>query len=207
MEDASLKEIPTPSFPTAEGPGPSSDAPPPDAAHLWEEANKALGDLLVIKSSIDTHWGKLVLEFGMALHQNDSKTIEAIKEAKAICTLSIQEAETFCSLAIREMEAWRASQAAFIQQSHHKAIQCLEEESIEEERKGQLNFLSVCQTALQASPPEFCGKLVASYHVLLGHAPMSNLFRIFPGASPFPPQSDPRTSSPPAPKCSPRPKQ
>ena len=53
MEDASLEEVPTPSSPTAEAPGPSSDAPPPDAAHLWEEANKALGDLLAIKSSID----------------------------------------------------------------------------------------------------------------------------------------------------------
>ena len=50
MEDASLEEIPTPSSPTAEAPGPSGDAPPTDAAHLWEEANKALGDLLTVKS-------------------------------------------------------------------------------------------------------------------------------------------------------------
>ena len=50
MEDASLEEIPAPSSPTAEGPS----SPPPDVAHLWEEANKALGDLLMIKSSIDT---------------------------------------------------------------------------------------------------------------------------------------------------------
>ena len=56
MEDASLEEIPAPSSPTVEAPGPSSDAAPPDMAHLQEEANKALGDLLVIKSSIDTCW-------------------------------------------------------------------------------------------------------------------------------------------------------
>ena len=60
MEDASLEEIPTASSPTAKTPGPSSDAPPFDAAHLWEEVNKALGQLLVIKSSIDTHQQKLV---------------------------------------------------------------------------------------------------------------------------------------------------
>ena len=60
MEDASLEEIPTPSSPTAEAPGPSSDTPPTDVAHLWEEANKALGELLMVKSSINTHWGKLV---------------------------------------------------------------------------------------------------------------------------------------------------
>ena len=34
---------------TAEALGPSRVAPLPDVAHLLEEANKALGDLLVIK--------------------------------------------------------------------------------------------------------------------------------------------------------------
>ena len=61
--------------------------------------------MLVIKSSIDSHWQKLISEFGMALHQNDSKTTESVKEAKAISSHSIQEAETHCSIAIREAEA------------------------------------------------------------------------------------------------------
>ena len=60
MEDASLEEIPTASSPTAKTPGHSSGTPPSDAAHLWEESNKALGELLSIKSSIDAHWQKLV---------------------------------------------------------------------------------------------------------------------------------------------------
>ena len=162
MEDTSLEEIPAPSPPTMEALGPSSDAPSSDVAHLWEEANKALEDLLAIKSSIDSHQWKLILEFGMALCQNDSKATESVKEAKAICTHSIQEAETCCSTAIREAEAQRASQAGSIQQSHYKAIRHLKEEFIEEERKGQLNFPSICQTALWASPPDFCGELVAS---------------------------------------------
>ena len=165
MEDASLEEIPTPSSLTVEALGPSSDALSPDVAHLWEEANKALGDLLVIKSSLDAHHQKLVLEFDMALHENDSEAMESIKEAKGICTHSIWESQDCCSVAIREAEVQRASQAVSIQQSHHKAAWCLEEESIEEERKSQLNFLSVCQAALQASPPKFHGMLVPSYHV------------------------------------------
>ena len=176
-------------------------------AHLWEETNKALGDLLAIKSSIDAHLQKLVLEFSLALHQNDSETMESIKEAKAICACSIQEAKNCCSIAIKEAEIPRASQAVSIQQSHHKAVQHLEGESIEEERKGQLNFLSVCQAALQASPLELHGMLVASCHILLGHAPVSHLFSIPQGASPLPPVSTPRTSSPPMPEHSPRPKQ
>ena len=185
MEDASLEEIPTASFPTAKTPGPSSDVPALDMAHLWEEANKALGDLLVIKSSINTHWWKLVLDFSMALHQNKSKMTESIKEAKAICTHSIQEAETHCSTAIQKVEAWGASQAAYIQQSHIKAVQHLEEEAIEEESKGQLDFLSAHHAAPRASPPESHGTLVASYHVLLGHVLMSHLFSISQGASPL----------------------
>ena len=60
----------------------------------------------------------------------------------------IQEAKTLCSTAIREAEAWGASQAGSLQQSHAETIQHLEEEAIEEESKGQLNFLPACQAAL-----------------------------------------------------------
>ena len=53
----------------------------------------------------------------MALCENDSKTMESIKEAKAICTHSIQEAKNCFSVAIREVEVQRASQA-----SPHSAV-------------------------------------------------------------------------------------
>ena len=105
MEDTSLEEIPTPSSPTAEAPGSNGDAPPPDVAHLQEEANRVLEDLLVVKSSNDANQQKLVSEFGMALCENDSKAMGSIKEAKAICTHSIKEAKNCCSVAIREAEA------------------------------------------------------------------------------------------------------
>ena len=93
MEDASLEEIPTASSPTSKTPGPSGDTPPLDTDHLWKEANKVLEELLAIKSSIDACWQKLVWELTMAPHQNDSKTKESIKGAKAICAHSIQEAK------------------------------------------------------------------------------------------------------------------
>ena len=44
MADAFLEEVPTAPSPTAETPGPSGSAPPTDAGHLQEEANKALGN-------------------------------------------------------------------------------------------------------------------------------------------------------------------
>ena len=170
MAEASLEEIPTAPSPTVETPGPSGSSPPADAGHLWEEANKALGRLLATKLSINTHWQKLVWELGMDLCQNDSETSESIKEAnvicahstqeaetlcsttikeaKASCVHSIQEAESLCSMAIRDMEAWEASQADSLHRSHAKSIQHLEEQAIEEESKGQLDFLSTCQAAL-----------------------------------------------------------
>ena len=88
-----------------------------------------------------------------------------IKEVKATCACSIQEAENLCSRAIREVEAGEVSQADLLQWSHAKSIQCLEKQAIEEESKGQLDFLSACQTTLWASPVELCSALVASSHV------------------------------------------
>ena len=87
-----------------------------------EEASKALGEFLSIKSSIDTCWHKLVWELSMDLHQKDSETAEFIKEAKAIHACSIQEAKTLCSAAVREAEAQGASQAGSLQQAHAKAV-------------------------------------------------------------------------------------
>ena len=55
MGDTSLEEIPASSSPIAGTPETSSGAPPTDAGHLWEEANKALGKLIVTKSLINTH--------------------------------------------------------------------------------------------------------------------------------------------------------
>ena len=184
---------------------PSGSAPPSHTSYLWEEVNKALGELLATKSSIDAHWWKLVWEMGMSLCQNDSETTESNKEAKAICTHSTQEAETLCSTTIKEAkatcaqsiqeaktlcfktvrdaEAWGASQADSLHQTHTKSIQHLEEQAIQEEGKSQLDFLFACQAAIQASPVELCSMLVASYHILMGQAPMSHQFNLSQGAS------------------------
>ena len=204
LDDPTLEEVPATYSPTIKTLEPSSNVLPLDIAHLCEEAIKALGDWLAVKSSIDACQWKLVSKFSMTLHQNESKltlhqneskTEEAIKEAKALCAHSIREAETtcahsikeagaHCSTAIREAEVLGASQASSIQQSHAKGIQHLEEEAVKEESRGQLNFLSACQDTLEASPLESCSILPASYQVLLGHTPTSHLFNISQGASP-----------------------
>ena len=100
-----MEEIPTAISPTSKTTEPSSRTPPADAGHLQEEANQALGELLATKSSIETHWQKLAWELGMALCENESKTMESIREAKTICTCSTQEAETLYSTTIKEAKA------------------------------------------------------------------------------------------------------
>ena len=223
MVEAPLEEIPSL---TVDIPGPNAGAPLTDASYLPEEANKALEELLATKSSINTHQWKLVWELGMSLCWNDSKTTESIKEAKAICTHStqetlcsttvkeakatcthsVQEVKTLCSKTIRDVEAWGASQADSLHQTHTKSIQHLEEQAIQEESKSHLYFFFTCQAATQASAVELRGMLVASYHILMGQAPISHPFNISPGASSTEQVSAPVAPSPSVPGHSSRPK-
>ena len=53
MDELTPEEVHATYSPTIKTPGPSSNIPPIDIAHLWEEANKALWNWLAIKSSID----------------------------------------------------------------------------------------------------------------------------------------------------------
>ena len=76
---------------------------------LQEEMNRAMGHVLMTRSSLGTHQQKEVLDFKMALCWNKAEATEAIKEAKAHCGASIREAESHCTTSIREAEADHAS--------------------------------------------------------------------------------------------------
>ena len=69
-----------------------------------------------------------------------------------------------------------------------------------------LTFSPPVKLALQASPAELRGTLVASYHILMGQAPMSHPFTLSQGASPIEQPSAPAAPSSLAPGHSPRPK-
>ena len=118
-----------------------------------------------------------------------------VKEAKATCACTIWEAKALCSAAIRDAETQGASQADSCHQRHAKTIQHLEEQVIQEEGKSQIDFLPACQAALQASPVELRGTLVASYHILMGQAPTSHPFTLSQGASPIEQPSAPAAPS------------
>ena len=93
----------------AKTPGTDTNALPRNVILLQEEMNRAMGHLLTTRSSLDTHWQKQVLNFKMALHQNEAKATEAIREPKAHCGATIREAETCCTTHIRKAEADSAS--------------------------------------------------------------------------------------------------
>ena len=207
MAEASLQEVPTTISPIAMTLGSQSITPPTDMGQLWEKANKALEELLATMSSTDAHRQKVVWELGMEICWNDSEIVESIKVARAICTCATLDAEALCSAtvkeakatcactiweakaicptAIRDAETWGASQADSLHRWHAKTIKHLEDQVIQEEGKSQIDFLSACQAALQASPTELRVILVASYQILMGQAPMSHPFTLSQWASPI----------------------
>ena len=80
-DELTLEEISPPVKTLGLGDG----ALPRDVAQLQEEVGKALGHLLVTKSSFNARQRKQVFDFEIALCQNESETTEAIKEAKTLC--------------------------------------------------------------------------------------------------------------------------
>ena len=97
IAEGSLEGIPTSISPIAVASWPRSITPPVDAMELWENANKALEELLATKASIDACRQRAVWELGMELGQNESRVTESIKEAKAICSQVTLDARTACS--------------------------------------------------------------------------------------------------------------
>ena len=144
--------------------------------------------------------------YAHAIQDAEALCSATVKEAKATCICTIWEAKALCSMAIRDAEIWGASQADSLQWRHAKTIQHLEEQVIQGEGKSQIDFLSTCQATIQASPVELQGTRVASYHILMGQAPMSHPFTLSQGASSTEQVSAPAAPSPPVPKHSLRPK-
>ena len=99
--EASLEGVPTTISPIAVTTRSRSITPPADAAELWENANKALKELLATKASIDACRQRAVWELGMELHQNESKATKSIREARAICSCVTLDARALCLTTIK----------------------------------------------------------------------------------------------------------
>ena len=97
----------------------------------------------------------------------------AIQEAKTIRGNWLQESEIAYSKALGKAAAARSSQSATLHREHVRLMQELEEQAIREESKSHHNFLSTCQAILHHAPQPLKENLTTSYHVLLGHSPLS----------------------------------
>ena len=76
---------------------------------LQEKANKALGCLLVTRSSLDACQRRWVSDFGMALCQIESETTKAIKGVRGLCAHTIWDMETCQTALISKAEVWHAA--------------------------------------------------------------------------------------------------
>ena len=101
MMEASLEGVPTTISPIAMTTRSRSMTPPADTAELWENANKALEELLATKASIDACTQRANWELGMELHRNKSTTAESIKEARAVCSHITLDAEALCFATVK----------------------------------------------------------------------------------------------------------
>ena len=105
MAEASLEGIPTSISPIAMTSRSRSVTPPADAMELWENANKALEELLTTKAPIDASRWRAIRELGRELHWNKSQVTESIKEAKAICSQVTLDAQALCFTTVKEAKA------------------------------------------------------------------------------------------------------
>ena len=109
MDNPTLEEIHVYLPPLANTPGPSREVPSMNVGQLQEEANKALDCLLVTRSSLAARQRRQVSDFGMALHQIESETTEAIKEVRALCAHTIWDVETCWTALISETKVQHAT--------------------------------------------------------------------------------------------------
>ena len=72
---------------------------------LWENANKALKELLTTKASIDAHMWRAIWELGMELCWNESQVTKSIREAKAVCSQVTLDAQALCFTTVKEAKA------------------------------------------------------------------------------------------------------
>ena len=99
--EVSLEGVPTTISPIATTTRSGSITPPTDTAELWENANKALKELLATKASIDTCRQRAVWGLGMELHWNESETTKSIKEARAVCSHVTLDAKALCFATVK----------------------------------------------------------------------------------------------------------
>ena len=104
----SLEDIPSIISPiAATAPRTRSITPLVGILEFQTNANRALGDFLNTKASINAHRQRTVWDLGIVLCQTEAQTAKSIKQAKAACSQTILEAKASCSMVIKKAKTTR----------------------------------------------------------------------------------------------------
>ena len=68
--------------------GPSNT--PQEVAQLQKGMNVTLGQLLITKAALDSHWRELEWDLDSAMQQCEAQATRAIQEAESLCTATIK---------------------------------------------------------------------------------------------------------------------
>ena len=84
--------------------------------------NDAMVHLLTFRASVDAHWQRLISESGIAHHQNETKTSEAINGVEACYSVALCDTEAVYTAAMRDVEATHLASTREVEVSHATVV-------------------------------------------------------------------------------------
>ena len=141
---------------------------PQVVAWLQKEMNVALGQLLTMKATLDSHRRELEWDLDSTVQQLEAQTARAIQEVESLCAATIKEAEACHMATIKEAKDCCTACVHALQESHREGILNFECKAQEKEMHTHLSFLEACGAALRACPVEAHGVLLYPLQLLIG---------------------------------------
>ena len=177
---------------------------PQEVAWLQKEMNVALGQLLSMKTALDSHQMELEPDLDSAMQQCGAQATRAIQEVEFLCTATIKEVEAHHVATIKEAEDCHTAWVHALQQSHREGILKFESEALEKEEHTHLLLLEACRATLRACLIEAHGVLLFPLQLLMGNILLASLLTAAPQPAPLvrePPSTIPPPSTSKPPSC------
>ena len=167
---------------------------PQEVAQLQKEMNVALGQLLTMKATLDSHQRNLEWDLDCMVQQCKAQAARAIQEAESLCTATIQEAKAHHKAAIKQVEDYHTAKVHDLQQSYREDILNFECKVWEKEECTHLSFLEAYGAALRAFPMDAHRILLYPLQLHMGNIPPASLLTAAP--QPVPPLREPSLTVP-----------
>ena len=102
--EGSLEDVPTNISPIAAAYSSRSISPPVDPLELQANANRAIGNMLHLKGTLNGKRQRAAWELGVLVHQIEAQESASVNEAEAICSQAIFDAQMICSQSVLEAQ-------------------------------------------------------------------------------------------------------